>query len=178
MCKGKQETKKSMRTRAGFEFDFLAQSFARNLFQTGSLVCLLLWSAFPSRAETPSIPWECSTYKGDAQTRCLNTMIELQQEKIGELEGRLRAQEGTVSRLKDQIDRQIATTANLQQRLSDQQIVNTSPPFSPVAPYLHFYPPGLGFGIHFGSSWTYGPFPSYGPLWWNPPYYRPWRYRY
>jgi len=167
-----------MRTRTGFATVLLWQPLVPILIQAGSLVCLSLLSAFPSRAETPSIPWECSTYKGEAQTRCLNTMIELQRIKIGELEGRLRTQEGTVSRLKDQINLQTAKTANLQQRLSNQQIVNTFPTFSPVAPYLQFYPPGLGFGIRFGSSWMYGPFPSHAPLWWNPPYYRPWQYRY
>ncbi len=163
-----------MRNRTGFAVVLLRQSFAHLLIQAGSLVCLLLLSAFPSRAETPSIPWECSTYKGDARTRCLDTLIELQREKIAQLESQLRTQEGTVSRLKDQVDRQTVLTANLQRRLSDQQTVNISPTFYPFAPYLNFYPPGLGFGIHFGSSWAYGPLHLHGPLW-RQPYYGWWQ---
>lgn len=164
-----------MRTRTSFAVVLLQQPFVRTLIQAGGLVFLLLLSAFPSRAETPSIPWECSTYNGDAQTRCLNTMIELQREKIGQLEGQLRTQEGAVSRLKDQVDRQTVVTDDLQRRLSNQQIASISPIFYPVAPYLQFYPPGLGFGIHVGSPWAYGPLYLHGPLW-HQPYYRSWRY--
>lgn len=164
-----------MRTRTSLAVVLLRQPVARAVIQVGSLVFLLLLSTFPSRAETPSIPWECSTYNGDAQTRCLNTLVELQREKIGQLEGQLRAQEGTVSRLKDQVDQQTVLTADLQRRLSDHQTVNVSPTFYPFAPYPHFYPPGLGFGIHFGSPWGYGPLHLHGPHW-RQPYYRSWLY--
>lgn len=149
--------------------------FARTVLQTCGLAFLLLVSTFPSRAEPPSVPWECSTYKGEAQTRCFNTLIELQREKIGQLEGQLRAQEGTVSQLKHQVDRQTALTADLQRRLSDRQTVYISPTFYPFAPHLDFYPPGLGFGIHFGSPWGYGPLHLHGPLW-RQPYFRSWQY--
>jgi hypothetical protein len=164
-----------MRTRTSLAVVLLRRPFTRALFQAGSLVLLLLLINFPSYAETPSVPWECSTYKGDAQTRCLNTMIELQREKIGQLEGRLHAQEGTVNRLKDQVDRQTVVTADLQRRLSDRQTINISPMSYPFAPHLHFYPPGLGFGIHLVSAWGYGPLHLHGPLW-HQPYYRSWHY--
>lgn len=166
-----------MRTRASFAVVFLRQPFTHTLIQAGCLAFLLFLFTFPSHAEPPSIPWECSTYKGDAQTRCLNTLIELQREKAAQLEGQLRAQEGTVRRLKDQVDQQAAVTQDLQRRLSDQPAVGIAPIFYPSAPYLNFYPPGIGFGIHFGSSWAYGPFHFYGPLW-NLPYYRSWHSRY
>ena len=177
MCNGKQGKGEAMRTRTSLAAILLRQPFARTLIQTGSLALLLLLGTFPTRAETPSVPWECSTYKGDAQTRCLNTMVELQREKIGQLEGQLRAQEGTVNRLKDQVDRQTAVTQDLQRRLAEQPALRIAPFFYPPAPYLNFYPPGLGFGIHLGSSWGYGPFHYYDPLW-TLPYYRSWRFRY
>ena len=47
-------------------------------------------------AETSNVPWECSGYSGDAQTRCITTLMELQQEKIARLEEQLNAHEGTV----------------------------------------------------------------------------------
>jgi len=164
-----------MRTRTSLGAVLLRPSVLRALIQAGSLAILLLLRTIPSHAETPSIPWECSTYTGDAQARCLNTLIELQREKIGQLEGQLRAQEGTVSRLKDQVNQQTVLTTDLQRRLSDQQTVHISPTFYPLAPVLNFYPPGLGFGIQFGSPWGYGPLHLHGPLW-HQPYYRSWLY--
>ena len=164
-----------MRPDASIAVVSLRLPFARTFIQTGSLAFMLLFSTFSSRAETPSIPWECSAYNGAAQTRCLNTMVELQREKIGQLEGQLRAQEGTVSRLKDQVNQQTALTVDLQRRLSDQTTMSLRPMFYPPAPYLNFYPPSLGFGIQFGSPWAYGPLHLHGPIW-HQPYYRSWLY--
>ena len=164
-----------MQTRTSLAIVFLRHSVARACIQAGSLTFLLLLTTFPSRADTPSVPWECSTYNGEAQTRCLNTLIELQREKIGQLEGQLRAQEGTVNRLKDQVDRQAAVTHDLQQRLSDQPTVSLAPTFYPFPFSPQLYSPGLGFGIHFGSPWGYGPLHLHGPLW-RHPYYRSWLY--
>lgn len=95
----------AMRTRTGFGMVFLRRPFTRTVIQAGGLALLLFLTTFASHADTPVIPWECSTYKDDARTRCLNTLIELQRENIAQLEGQLRNQEGTVSRLKDQVDR-------------------------------------------------------------------------
>jgi hypothetical protein len=177
MDNGTQRKGGAMRTRAGFPVVFWRQPFSHTLIQTGCLAFLPFLFTFPSHAETPSIPWECSTYQQAAQTRCLNTLIELQREKVAQLEGQLRAQEGTVRRLKDQVDRQTVVTQELQRWLSDQPAVGIGPIFYPSVPYLNFYPPGLGFGIHFGSSWAYGPSHFYDPLW-SLPYYRSWRSRY
>lgn len=117
----------------------------------------------PSTAETLQVPWECSNYREDAQTRCVNALIEAQQKKIAELEGKLQAQEGTVSQLKSQLDRQSTTTAELQRQLMERPTTNMIP-----VPYSYGYPfgLGLGFGLHFGSSGLYTS-PYYGP------YYRP-----
>jgi hypothetical protein len=175
MSNGKKGKGKAMRTRTSLAVVLLQLPVARTLIQTSSFAIILLLNSYPSRAETPSIPWECSTYNGDAQTRCLNTLIELQREKIGQLEGQLRAQEGTVSRLKDQVNQQTALTTDLQRRLSDQPAMRITPTFYPPAPYLNFYPPTLGFGVQFGSPWAYGPFHLHGPFW-GQPYYRSWLY--
>ena len=164
-----------MWTRTGFAVVILRQPFMHTFIQAGCLAFLLFLFMVPSHAETPSIPWECSTYKDNAQTRCLNTLIELQREKVAHLEGQLRAQDRTVSQLKDQVDRQTAVNATLQQRLSDRQSVNLSRIFYPLAPYQHFYPPALGFGIYLGNPWAFGPFHLHGPLW-HQPYYGSWQY--
>ncbi len=121
-------------------------------------------------AADPRIPWECSTYEGEAQTRCLNAFIELQRDNIEQLEGQLHAQQGTVTELKSQVERQAAATADLQRQLSDRPTTAIIP--SPY-PYAYVYPPALGFGLYFGHPRLYGQpflyrhFRPYG-------YYRPW----
>ena len=135
----------------------------------GSLAFVLF--PFPSRAETIQVPWECSNYTGDAQTRCVNAFMEAQQKKIAELEGKLQAQEGTVSRLKSQLDRQTTATTDLQRQLAERSTTGIVP--VPYSSYPYFYGPysygypfglGLGFGLHFGSSGMYAS-PFYSPFW-------------
>jgi hypothetical protein len=132
----------------------------------------------PSTAETLQVPWECSSYIGDAQTRCINAFIEAQQKKIAELEGKLQAQEGTVSQLKSQLDRQSTTTADLQRQLAERPNTSIVPvPYS--YPYAYGYPfgLGLGLGLHFGSAGIYAsPYPYYRPFW-GPRHYGYWGYR-
>lgn len=147
----------------------LSQAFAL----IGSLACVLFTS--PSIAETLQVPWECSNYTGDAQTRCVNAFMEAQQKKIAELEGKLQAQEGAVSQLKSQLDRQSTTTADLQRRLIERPATNIVPiPYS--YPYSYGYPLGLGlgFGLHFGSSGIHAS-PFYSPFW-GPRHYGYWGY--
>ena len=142
--------------------EIFQERFSRALGLAGSLVCLLF--PFPSIAETLQVPWECSNYTGDAQTRCVNAFMEAQQKKIAELEGKLQAQEGTVSQLKSQLDRQSTATADLQRQLVERPTTSIVPiPYS--YPYSYGYPLGLGlgFGLHFGSSGIYAP--SYRPFW-------------
>lgn len=133
----------------------------RALVFAGSLACVLF--PFPSIAETLQVPWECSNYTGDAQTRCVNAFIEAQQKKIAELEGKLQAQEGTVGQLKSQLDRQATATADLQRQLTERPANSMIPvPY----PYSYGYPLGLGlgFGLQFGNSGIYAsPFSS--PFW-------------
>lgn len=142
------------------------ETFRYRLFQVpvlaGSLVACILFP-FPAPAETLQIPWECSNYTGDAQTRCVNAFMEAQQKKIAELEGKLQAQEGTVGQLKNQLDRQATATADLQRQLTERPSTSIVPlPYS--YPYSYGYPLGLGFGLQFGGAGIYAS-PFYRPHW-------------
>jgi hypothetical protein len=146
------------------------ETFRYRSMQASILVASVAFigAPLPSTAETLQVPWECSNYKEDAQTRCVNALIEAQQKRIAELEGKLQAQEGTVSQLKSQLDRQSTTTAELQRQLTERPTTSVIP-----VPYAYGYPfgLGLGFGLHFGNSGLNAS-PYYGP------YYRPfWGHR-
>ena len=135
----------------------------RTLVLGGSLAFVLF--PFPSIAETLQVPWECSNYTGDAQTRCVNAFIEAQQKKIADLEGKLQAQQNAVSQLKSQLDRQTTAATDLQRQLAERPITNIVPiPYS--YPYSYGYPLGLGlgFGLQFGGAGIYAS-PSYRPYW-------------
>ena len=124
-------------------------SALRAVIVVGSLVCVL--TALPVEAETQQAPWDCSNYEGDAQTRCVNVIIEAQQKKIAELEGKLHTQQGTVGQLQDQLDRQSTATVDLQRRLAERSPTNLIPvPYS-YNPYSYTYVPGLGFDLHFSG---------------------------
>lgn len=143
--------------------------WSQALVLAGSMAYALL--PFPSMADTPlHIPWECSHYTGDAQTRCVNAFLETQQKKITELEGKLQAQEGAVNQLKNQLDRQSTTTTDLQRRLAERPTTSMIP-----IPYSYGYPLGLGFGLQFGGSEMYAS-PYYRPFW-GPRRYGYWDYR-
>ena len=147
---------------------FQQQSWLQVVLWTGGLTALLFLAALPVHAANTQVPWECSSYEGDAQARCLNTFIELQREKIGQLEGQLQAQQGAVGQLKNQVDRQSAATADLQRQLSEHPTTTIVP--SPY-PYAYVYPPALGLGLYLGRPWIYGP-PYYSRPYWGPRYYR------
>lgn len=127
-----------------------------------------------ANAANSSIPWECSTYEGDAQTRCLSAFIELQRDKIERLEGQLQAQQGTVGQLKEQVERQAAATADLQRQLRDHPITTIVPsPYSYTYVYPPTFPPTVGLGFYFGGPWIFGPTHFYSPLM-RYGYYRHW----
>ena len=143
--------------------------WSQALLLAGTVACVHF--PFPSIAETLQIPWECSNYTGDAQTRCVNSYLEAQQKKIAELEGKLQAQEGTVNQLKSQLDRQSTATADLQRQLGERPTTSIVPiPYS--YPYFYGYP--LGLGLHFGNSGMYAS-PLYRPFW-GPRHYGYWGY--
>ncbi|MCA1957785.1 MAG: hypothetical protein LDL14_04555 [Nitrospira sp.] len=138
----------------------------------GWLAILLLIPGRPSSAESPSVPWECSSYTEEAQTRCIKTLSELQREKIAQLEDQLRAQQTTVNRLKAQIDLQEAKTEALQRQVAGRPAVQFAPILYPPLPVVTFQP-HAGFRLSLGHSWAFGPPYSYRP-WWGPRYYRSW----
>ena len=116
-------------------------------------------------AQDSNVPWECSGYSGDAQTRCMTTLMELQQEKIDKLAKELKAQEGIVNQLKEKLDRQEALA--LSQVQTSKQNSRYRPPY--VSPYAYSYGSFYGYaqfppnGIHLQSPWGYPRYYGYGP---------------
>ena len=122
-------------------------------------------------AKETKVPWECSEYSGDAQTRCMNTLMELQQEKIARLEEQLKAQEGTVNNLKAKMDHQEALA------LREAQALKQDPRYPPP-PYVSAYALPYGYasppiGIYLQPPWRYpryyGYGPRFGPGYWGSP---------
>lgn len=128
--------------------------------------------AAPLYAESSQVPWECSNYSEEAQTRCLHAFIEHQREQIGQLQSQLQAQQDTVGQLRGQVDRQAAATAQLQQQLTQPPVTTAVVPPPYVYPYAYAYPP-VGFGLYLGRPWIYGPgyYGYYGRPFWGPRFY-------
>jgi len=109
---------------------------------------LLAW--LPAHANESQIPWECSTYTGDAHTRCVKVFVETQRDQIAALQRKMQSQQETVNHLKDQLDRQTSAHADLQRRLAQPPaIVRVVPPL--------YTSPSVGLGLYYGSPWIYGP---------------------
>jgi uncharacterized coiled-coil protein SlyX len=119
-------------------------------------------------AQDMNVPWECSGYTGDAQTRCVSTLMELQQEKITRLEEQLKKQEGTVNQLKEQLDRQASALNKVQPSKQDSRY---------PAPYVpgYAYPYGSSYGyiqvppngIYLQPPWRYPRYYGFGPGYWG-----------
>jgi uncharacterized coiled-coil protein SlyX len=96
----------------------------------------------------------------------LEAFAESQRDQIATLQGKLQAQQETVNHLKDQLDRQASTNADLQRQLAQPPaVVQAVPP-------LYAYP-SVGLGLYFGSPWIYGLPYYYRPYIYNPRYYGP-----
>ncbi len=148
------------------------QHAAQSILIAGAAAAALLLATGLAHAENQPVPWECSTYEGEAQTRCLNTFIELQREEIGKLKGQLQAQQGTVEQLKQQNDRQAAATADMQRQLAAPPAII---PAAPYSAYTYVYPPAVGLGLYLGRPGFYGYPYYYGPhIYWGPRHYRHW----
>jgi len=120
----------------------------------------------PSQASESQTLWECSSYTGDAHTRCLEAFAESQRDQIATLQGKLQAQQEAVNLLKDQLDRQASTSAHLQRQLAQPSaVVQAVPP-------LYAYPP-VGLGLYVGRPWIYGPLYYYRPYVYGLRYYVP-----
>jgi hypothetical protein len=140
-------------------------------FLIGAFAIGMVSAWIPAGASESQTLWECSSYTGDAHTRCLEGFAESQRDQIAALQGKLQAQQETVKLLKDQLDRQASTNAELQRKL-------VQPPAAvQVVPPLYSYPP-LGLGLYLGSPWIYGSPPFYRPYGFGPHYYGlGWGYR-
>lgn len=116
------------------------------------------------------VPWECTGYSGEAQTRCMKTLLELQQEKIAQLEAQLKIQEGTMSELKQRMDRQEAVARK------EAQTFRPDPRYLPPAydawygvPYAYGAPLFPSVGLYMGTPWRYPGYWGYGPGYWGRP---------
>jgi hypothetical protein len=122
----------------------------------GAIGIGMVLAGLPAHASDSQTPWECSSYTGDAHTRCLEAFAESQRDQIATLQGKLQAQQDTINHLTTQLNRQASTGADLQRQLArPPAVVQTVPP-------LYSYPP-MGFSLYMGSPWTYGA-PYYYPL--------------
>lgn len=141
-----------------------------SLLIAGTAAAVLLLAAGLAHAQTQPVPWECSTYEGDAQTRCLNGFIESQREEFARLKGQLQAQQSSVDQLKQQTDRQAAATADLQRQLAAPPTIVPAVPYST---YTYVYPPAIGLGLYLGRPGFYGYPYYYRPhIYWGPRSYR------
>lgn len=153
--------------------DLLAKTLRLNRWIICVLVCGVgvgLYMNDPQVfAEASKVPWECSGYSGEAQARCVTTLMELQQGKIDQLAEQLKAQEGIVNRLKEKLDRQ-EVSALSQVQTSKQNSRYRRPHISPYAysygsPYGHAQVPS--FGIYLQPPWDYPRYYGFGPGYWG-----------
>lgn len=130
----------------------------------GAIGAGMVLAGLPAYANELQTPWECSSYTGDTHTRCVETFAEAQRDQMAALQEKLRAQQETVNLLKNQLDRQASTNADLQRQLArPPAVVQTVPP-------LYAYPP-VGFGLYLGGPWIYGSPYYYPPFFYGPRYY-------
>ncbi len=126
---------------------------------------MVFWSVSSSAAEQ-AVPWECTGFTGEAQSRCTRTFTELRQEKIAKLEKELEFQKQKTQQYQQQLAQQASTTAKLERKLSRKRSRWYN------SPSLHVFPP-LSLGLHFGRDRFFGGSLFYG----NPRYYGPRFYR-
>ena len=130
----------------------------------GAIGIGMVLAGLPAYASESQTPWECSSYTGDAHTRCVEAFAESQRDQIAALQGKLQAQQETVNLLKDQLDRQASTSADLQRQLAQPPaVVQAVPP-------LYAYPP-VGLSLYLGRPWIYGPPFFYRPYVYGSHYY-------
>jgi hypothetical protein len=132
----------------------------------GAIGIAVLLAGLPAQASESKTPWECSSYTGNAHTRCVETFAESQRDQIAALQGKLQAQQETVNLLQDQLDRQASTNTKLQRQLV------RPPTVVQMAPPIYTYP-SVGLSFSLGSPWIYGPPFFDRPYIFGPRYYGP-----
>lgn len=137
---------------------------------TGSLggICAIgvLLCTLSAGATELAVPWECSAFDGDAQNRCIRTLVELQQEKIVKLEKDLEVQQQTVQQLQQQMTQQTSATVELERQLTGQRVRWYG------SSSVRVYPPlGLSLRLRrdrfFGGTLWYGTSRYFGPRWYG-----------
>lgn len=156
----------------------------------------LLYVAGFVQAQEFGSPGECQVYTGDAYVKCLHAYIEMQQNKITQIEEAIHGRNGAPAQMQMQVDRQTAVTQEDLQTIDETpgslapMPVAVPPSVAPgyayagygypgVRYYGYGYPvygtglglslyPGLGLSLNLGVPRYYGR-PFYGPRF----YYRP-----
>jgi uncharacterized coiled-coil protein SlyX len=152
------------------DYNFHHREFSRKTamllpqFLIGAIGIGMVLAWVPAQASESQTLWECSSYTGDAHTRCLEGFAESQRDQIAALQGKLQAQQETVKLLKDQLDRQASASAELQRQLA------RPPAVEQAIPPLYAYP-SVGLGLYLGSPWIYGSPLFYRPYGFGPHYY-------
>jgi len=137
----------------------------------GAIGIGMVLAGLPARASEPQAPWECSSYTGDAHTRCVETFAELQRDQVTALQEKVQSQQDSINRLTNQLDRQASMNADLQRQLA------RPPAVAPTVPPLYAYPP-VGFSLYLGHPWIYGSPLFYRPYGFGQHYYGlGWGYR-
>lgn len=154
-----------------FMKQFPAKTSRLNSWIVGMLICgagvgLSMKDPHAFAQET-NVPWECSEYSGDAQTRCISTLKELQQRKIDQLAEQLKAQEGIVKQLQEKLDRQeVSALSQVQTSKQNSRYLSPYPyayPYGSSYGYAQFPP----FGIYLQPPWGYPRNYGYGPGYWG-----------
>src|SRR4029077_20275265 len=103
----------------------------------------MVLAGLPARASEAQAPWECSSYTGDAHTRCVETFVELQRDQVSALQEKVQSQQDSINRLTNQLDHQASMNADLQRQQA------RPPAVAPTVPPLYAYPP-VGFSLYLG----------------------------
>lgn len=126
---------------------------------------MMFWSVSAGAADQ-AVPWECTGFTGEAQSRCTRTFTALQREKIAKLEKALEFQKQETRQYQQQLAQQASTTAKLQRKLTRKRSRWYH------SPSLHIFP-SLGLGLHFGRDRFFGGSLFYGnPRYDGPRFYR------
>ncbi len=134
--------------------------FALNRSLSGLCILGMMFWSVSAGAADQAVPWECTGFAGEAQSRCTRTFTELRQEKIAKLEQELKFQEQKNQQIQQQLSQQASTAAKLERKLTRKRSRWYN------SPSVQIYPP-LGLGLRFGRGRFFGGSLFYG----NPRYY-------
>ena len=138
------------------------------LGMTGLLFCLIGSITAPLEASSSGFksPEECLAYSDDAHLNCLYAYIEIQRDKIIQLETNLNEEKRTTQQLQDNVNHEHSLNEMLQQRISERENDVDAYRYPPIGLYSgfshyfgrpryyrRFFQPQLGF--HIGPYYPY-----------------------